>query len=128
MAIYAAFDPGGTCLYVGRSGRSHPALRWAEHIRAGKEWAQNATRWEVLPDLNERSATIRLNPRYSPLPAASSVNEDDGDPWADALGSAVNRLIAAAAKTKPVHCHPDLSDIGPIDLDALDCLELKDDA
>ena len=61
--VYAAFDPAGVCLYVGRSTR-HPAQRWAEHSKRAS-WARSATRWEVLPDIDEAAAVARLAPLHN---------------------------------------------------------------
>ena len=65
MPVYAAYDAGGTCLYVGQTTDRHPVLRWAEHVRGGAEWTQHAVRWEVLADLTERAATLRLTPTHA---------------------------------------------------------------
>jgi hypothetical protein len=86
MAIYAAFDAGGRCLYVGETHQEHPALRWAEHVRRGAEWAMSATRWEVLADLTERSACERLEPLHGdPTHTHKTIRSALSDPDREAL-------------------------------------------
>jgi hypothetical protein len=64
MPIYAAFDADDQCLYVGETSREHPIFRWAEHVRNGAPWVDDAVRWEVVKAISERSAHDRLQPLH----------------------------------------------------------------
>ena len=69
-AVYRLWDKAGTCLYVGKSVRSHPLLRIAQH--STKSWwnevaSADYVTVEKFSDLNRAEAEqiYTLNPRHN---------------------------------------------------------------